>query len=110
MGLRRFTEDRKRQFMENVSDAALELLAKGEPITTAPWGNSYDRQILLPLLTDKAFLDLVTYCYEQSSFRELPEFKLPSDYNDACVSRLLPMLLQRFCKLLESLPTQAGCP
>jgi hypothetical protein len=96
---------RRDEFMENVGPDVQLLLDLGQPITWEEYVgftmNSYERVLLYPLLTDDAILKLTEYCYDQSNYRKLHQYRLPQSYNDAVTDLLIPMIMERFKSIID---------
>lgn len=97
-----------RAFMEHVSPTVKDLHKEGKrTITTAAYSmmrlNSYERQLIYPLLDDMALIKVVKHCLEQAG-AEFEEYRLaskplPSTYNEALKEVHIHELLRRFGEL-----------
>ncbi len=104
--LRKHAEDRKAKYMEHVRQEYQELYNAGQPIPIEVWKqlrmNSYEREILVPLLTDDAFVWMIETHFKSGGMEELSEFSTPPvTYSVAVEKRLIFQLLRRFQNKLK---------
>lgn len=102
--LKEFTEKRKAEFYANVRKKFAKMAERDEPITWEEYqqirANSYERRLLHRNLDLDALLRLIKQ-FQENTKRELMEYEIPTDYDDALQRELLPLLVK---KVEESMP------
>lgn len=99
------TEQRKSKFLSHVKPHVLAIYEAKQQISLDEWKvmrlNSYEQQLLIPLLTNDAFAKMIENYIHNSGFRTSDQFHIPfTTYDDNLKHNLVHQLLARFTNLL----------
>ena len=117
--LKGLQEKKKQDFMQHVSEKIQKRVESGLPMCEEEYrelrANSYERKLLMPLLTISALFAHIDYCYSQSTFHPKGQYKLPKSYDDAITEELLPLLLKKWYGIIgtktenvDQIPVESG--
>ena len=92
------------KWLDHVRDEIIELRNRDEPISEDEFQelplNAWEREYLLPNLTDEALYNLTERA--QSHFREENPYTPADHYRDAIIYRYLPEIMRRQSKLCSN--------
>ena len=98
-------EEKKKLFLEYVSEHVRKRLVDPLPINEEEWSNflcnSYEQKLLHKKLDNSAFLSMLKYYISQSRLEKLPNWELASSYDDAIIREHFPNLIKRFEDLIN---------
>ena len=101
-GLKERQDERRREFFRHVSTEVLERYTTGKPIGIVEWHemrtNSYERRLLLPLLTDEAIIEQTQYALNQEGIQKATRFEIPRSYRASILSFFVWELIARLKK------------
>lgn len=104
---RRFRKYRL-EYLRHCSSEVRSRWRNGAPITYAEWEqlriNSYERELLIPLLDDEAFAQFLRDYLKSGAIEQTPDFaKPPATYTEGVEQKLIHQLLQRFSRVVFEL-------
>lgn len=98
--LKERAEKRKQEFLSHVSPEILKLVESKTVITLQKYQelrmNSYERQMLFPLLDDEALIWLTKHALMQEGKTRVDKFTIPVSYTDAVVRLYIHEIIKRF--------------
>lgn len=101
-GFEKRRTEREKNFLDHISTEVLERYCTGKPIGIAEWNNmrtnSYERQLLLPLLTTEAIIQQTQYALEQEGISKAGKFEIPHSYKDSILKFFIWELIDRVSK------------